>query len=410
MRRLLRRRVPGQHQRTAHVRQRAERHDEGAGVRLRGAGPVTAVDALEGAVPRVREHVPAPLREVTDRQRARLRYRQDRAGVGLAATLDRHRDLGALRRPQDAGGRGVGHGLGVGHRAGVERQDPVGVVDRADLTAGRLQHARVVKERETTRGEGQTPRQAAARQLEVDGGRPGVGRGVGHRGRPGHRQARGGIGDGKGDRRLGLRARHQLGVETTRLDREVAELGRRRQRHDADVGAGVGDHGIAHLGARPRAGEAAAGRRTGEVGAQGIADVDGDDVGGVIDVGRVGEHALHRRDGRRPHVLQRLVAEPLVLHQHQRLPDVRQHVRDALKELDHALAGDVVLVEVTGPLRAFVEVGLDAGRGLRARIEGGRGAEQRHADAGIGRRIGDDDVAAEVGVGVVGLHRDEGLA
>ena len=43
-------------------------------------------------------------------------------------------------------------------------------------------------------------------------------------------------------------------------------------------------------------------------------------------------------------------------------------------------------------------------------VEGLLGAEQRDADARILRRLSHDHVGTEVGVGVVGLHRDEGLA
>jgi hypothetical protein len=54
---------------------------------------------------------------------------------------------------------------------------------------------------------------------------------------------------------------------------------------------------------------------------------------------------------------------------------------DALEQLDHALAGDVVLEQVACPLGALVEVGLDAGLRLLAGVEGLLGGEQRDADA-----------------------------
>ena len=339
-----------------------------------------------------------------------MRHRVHGADVGLAARFRRDRDLRALRRALQLRSRCVGDGLAVGHRAGVQAQNAVGVIDGAQRPAGGLEQARIVEDRDAIGDDGQRPRQAATRQVEFDAGVPGMAGRVAHGCSARYRQTCCGVGGHEGDRRLGLGAGHELRVDGRALDGEVAHIGSLRQWHHADVGARVGHHRVAYLGAVGCPRERSAGGRAREIKAQRVADGDGDDRRLVVLVGVVGEAAFDHRHGGGADVLLLLRGQAFVLDQDEGLADVGHGVAEALEELDHPLASNVVLEQVARPLRPFVEVGLDAGLRLLTGVEGLAGGKQRDADALVLRRLGHDDVGPEVGVGVIRGHLHEALA
>ena len=233
--RFLRWHVPCENQCAAHIGQETQRDYKGPGVFAEGACTIAGVQPLERAVARVREHIPAPLHHVADRQGAGLRDGVDGAHIRLTARLLRDGDFRALRRPQNLCGGGVGDRLGVRHRPGVQHQNAVGIVDGAQRAAGGFEQARIVEDRDAVCGNRQRPRQATAGQVEVEAGVPGVACGVGDRYRAGNRQACGGIGGCERDGGLGLRTGHELRVNRRALDREVAQGGGLCERHHAGV-------------------------------------------------------------------------------------------------------------------------------------------------------------------------------
>jgi len=140
----------------------------------------------------------------------------------------------------------------------------------------------------------------------------------------------------------------------------------------------------------------------GEVEAQGVGQAQGHyparELGDVADRG-VGEGLLDHVDAGDAHVLFLFGGKALVLDDAQRLADGRQRGADTLEEVDRAHPGDVGFVQVAGPGRAFVEVGLDlVGRrrpGVERIVAGKQGVAQRL----VGGQRGDHGLRATVEVG-----------
>ena len=212
-------------------------------------------------------------------------------------------------------------------------------------------------------------------------------------------------------RRLGACVGYELGVDRVGQHDCVANVDLLGEGHDAVIDGSVGNDGVARLGLRRVAGERAVGRRAGKVEPKRIAQVARDDqsliVGGAA---RDRERPFFRRHPGDPNVLLVLGDRRLVHAQQQRATDWRRRDVGPREQLDRALPGDVVLVEVPRPLGASVQVRLDPRRGVLAPIEHRARREHRHADQWVFRRIGDDDVGPEEPVAVVGLYANERLA
>ncbi len=183
--------------------------------------------------------------------------------------------------------------------------------------------------------------------------------------------------------------------------------------HSANVSSSVGNYGVADFCRLSVAGKQPVCRCANKIKAQRVANADGNDCGLVIDeptAGRNGECASLRRYGNRSDVLSLLGRQPFVLRQNQCLTDVRQVCGWPLEQLDDALACDVIFVQQATPFCAAIEIGLDARCGSGTAVERIPIGKQRNRHVRIIRHIGHDDVAAQVGIGRVGLDAGENFA
>jgi hypothetical protein len=207
-------------------------------------------------------------------------------------------------------------------------------------------------------------------------------------------------------RGLGAGAGHELAVDAHNLGADVAQVSSSAQGHRAVVGCGIGHGGVSHDGLACIAGKCAVCGRAGEGLAQRIGNVAGDHGAGVVHVpaaSAVGEGAVFGLDRSDAHVLLVLGAEALVFDEHQRAPDGRRGRAGALKELDAALALDVVFKQIAIPLRPLDQVVFD-GRGnvgapvKRVALCQGDGHVVVVGDAA------DDDVGTKEAINVRRLH------
>ena len=111
-----------------------------------------------------------------------------------------------------------------------------------------------------------------------------------------------------------------------------------------------------------------------------------------------------------PHILLELAGLALVADQHQGLPHLRQAHLDALEEADRPLPFQLGVVQEAAPLGPTGQVALQHVTGGGAGVVVILGAHQGQPHVRVARRQQHRGVGAVIGVGVVGLHRQEGLA
>ncbi|MNY24705.1 hypothetical protein D3C86_1584390 [compost metagenome] len=111
-----------------------------------------------------------------------------------------------------------------------------------------------------------------------------------------------------------------------------------------------------------------------------------------------------------PHILLELPRLGLVADQYQSFADLRQAHLNPLEEADRPLAFQLGVIQEAAPLGASGQITLQNVAGMVAGVVVILGGHQRHAHVGVARRQQHGGIGAEIGIGVVGLHRQEHLA
>ena len=203
-------------------------------------------------------------------------------------------------------------------------------------------------------------------------------------------------------------AGHDRCVNALGADRHVAQLARRGQRAGAVVAGGIGNNGVTHDSPADKViSRIEIGRwHARKIVAQGVRDVARDNESAkVARTGWARQRELTQlaRDFGHAHVLLILRAQALITDQHQGFTHSRQLGALTLQQHNRALALDVLVVEIAGPLRAASQVALDFGLHVGAPVKRAR-LKQQCRYAGIARRFADDDARAAVRVRVGSLH------
>ena len=377
------------------------------------ACPVSAIRPTQGARSVIREHIPTPAHHVAQRHGSRCRdgVKGDRQRLRARAGRDRHGD--GLSRHRRQAGRQIRNGGRADKRlAGSSRQHPVGVIHSADRRRAVTQHPAQVSEGDAAR-EGHRKRARVDRSTHVQRGRwrQGDCRRKADRlfaGTLHGQQAL--IGACVSNGRLGLGAGHNRGVNAFGADRCIAQLTGRCKRRGTVVAGCICDDGIPHNCTADKfvTRIQIRSRHTGEVVAQRIGDVAGhNEAREVAQSGSTRERELAQlaRNFCHPHILLILSALALITDQHQGFSNGGQLGALALQQHNRALALDVLVVEIAGPLRAAGQVALDFGLHVGAPVKRAR-LKQQCRYAGIARRFADDDARAAVRVRVGSLHTE----
>ncbi|MNO65718.1 hypothetical protein D3C76_564860 [compost metagenome] len=354
------------------------------------------------------------MRHERHRQGARRRGRHQGDGVGIAPVVGLDLDLGRVGDARRAGRRPETDTFArtaVVRALGIELQLATAIVDGADDRSRHHQLAALVGDGGRADGDGQSARlHAGPEEQPTARGDAGHGR-EGDQGLPGIHQA----GQLAGRRQIHRRGfapgrRHQLGEDGLGFNLHGPERRIFRQLGGGEVVGRIGHHGFAQ-GGLDVGHHIIGGRLLPLEGVtQRICQLAGHYVAGEL--GHPGDLELAQLLGhfQHAHILLELARLALVADQHQGLPHLRQAHLDPLEEADRPLPFQLGVVQEAAPLGPTGQIALQHVAGSVPSVVVILGAHQTQAHVGVARRQQHSGVGAVIGVGVVGLHRQERLA